>query len=601
MSFVPNFKRPASAEMPVPERDGYRLEIDVPVPMRDGVRLATDLFIPNGPGPWPVLLERSPYGKHSSVMVNIGAPQMLCRNGYVVAIQDTRGRFASEGEWYPFRDEACGEHRDGYDTVEWLAAQPFSTGQVGAFGGSYAGFNQYTMAGAMPPHLAATFPRQAPSSLRRQWVYRGGALEMGFIALRWARRMFVEALRNRAAQYDRRAQRATLGWPFPGGPLLSNPYQWLDDYVHRQEDEDYWRQWDIRPFHANFDRPAYHVASWFDIFFGGSLENFIGMRAAAGSDEARRRHRLVIGPWLHGPFMYRAPEGRIAGQLDFGEAAFWDYKGQMLRWFDYWLKGKSSGIESEPQVRYFVMGANQWRSADDWPPPGLTVRRLYFSAEPSGSSSSLNDGSLSWESPQSAAASHAFRHDPDDPAPSVGGATLFTIDRGEAEQAESWQDFNVQGGSHDQRPIEGKSLTFTTKPLDQDLEIAGPVQATVFVSSDCVDTDFVVRLCDVYPDGRSMLLCDGIQRMRYRNSDFEPSLMEPGKVYPVTVDLWATSNRFMAGHRIRVVVNSSCFPRYDVNPGTGESALLSTKRRVAENRVYADSERASFLELPVTP
>src|SRR5262249_20438406 len=283
------------------------------IPMRDGTRLATDLYMPIQPGIYPVLLERSPYGKHSSVMVNIGAPQYLAEHGFIVAIQDTRGRFASEGTWYPFRDEAWGECRDGYDSVEWLAAQPFCDGKVGTFGGSFAGFNQYTLAGAMPPHLAATFPRQAPCSLRREWVYRGGALELAFISLRWARRMFVEALRNRAVQYNIRAPRATLTWPTPGDPLLSNPFQWLDDYVQRQDHQEDRKQWDIAPHHRCFDRPTYHVGSWFDIFCNGTFQNFIGMRAAAKSEAIRKSHRLIIGPWLHGPFMFREPEGCRAG------------------------------------------------------------------------------------------------------------------------------------------------------------------------------------------------------------------------------------------------------------------------------------------------
>jgi putative CocE/NonD family hydrolase len=591
MSFVPNFKRPESAGIPVPERDGFRLEIDVPVPMRDGAQLATDLYFPSEPGVYPVLLERTPYSKHASVMVNIGAPQHLARNGYVVAVQDTRGRFASEGDWYPFRDEAFGNNRDGYDTVEWLAAQPFCTGKVGSFGGSYAGFNQYTMAGAMPPHLAATFPRQAPSSLRRQWVYRGGALELAFIYLRWGRRMFVEALRNRSAQYDRKAAQATLNWPTPGDPLISNPFQWLDDYVSRQDDEQYWLQWDIKPFHHCFDRPSYHVASWFDIFCGGSLQNFIGMRAAAGSEAVRSGHRLIIGPWIHGAYMYREPEGRRAGEMDFGPAALWDYKGAMLRWFDHWLKGAANGIEVEPAVRYFVMGLNQWKEADDWPPPDVSYRRLYFHV----------DGTLSWDAPLRNEEPQSYIHDPDDPVPSIGGTTLFTIARSESSQAESWDDLNGQAGSRDQRPIEGRCLTYTSAVLTTDLEITGPVKATIFLSSNCVDTDVVVRLCDVYPDGRSMLLCDGIQRARYRNSDFEPSLLEPEKVCEIQVDLWATSNLFRAGHKMRVIVNSSSFPRFDVNTGTGESSLRSSERRVAVNKIFAGEQRSSFIELPVMP
>jgi putative CocE/NonD family hydrolase len=409
----------------------------------------------------------------------------------------------------------------------------------------------------------------------------------------------MEALRNRSAQYDRKAAQPDLNWPILGDPLLSDPFQWHEDYIRRQDDEEYWRQWDIKPFHQDFDRPSFHVASWFDIFCGGSLENFAGTRAAARSETIRNAHRLIIGPWAHGPFMYREPEGRWSGEMDFSQAALWDYAGAMLRWFDHWLKGAANGVEAEPAVRYFMMGSNEWREAADWPPANVTYRRLYFRSGKSGSSPSLNDGVLSWDGPQSDEAPQSYVHDPDNPVQSVGGATLFAIPRSEAAQPESWHDVNAQAGSRDQRPIESRCLTYTSAVLETDLEIAGPVRATIFLSSNCVDTDVVVRLCDVYPDGRSMLLCDGIQRARYRSSDFSPSLLEAGKVYEIHVDLWATSNMFGAGHRVRVIVNSSCFPRFDVNPGTGKSSLLSAERIVATNKIFSDQKRSSFIELPL--
>lgn len=603
MTFVPNFDRPGSLGMPVPETDGYRLEIDVPIPMRDGTQMATDLYFPAQPGAYPVLLERTPYGKHQSVMVNIGAPAHLARNGFVVAIQDVRGLYASEGDWYPFRDEAWGERRDGYDSVEWLARQTFSTGKVGTFGGSFAGFNQYTQAGAMPPHLAATFPRQAPRSLRREWVYRGGALEFAFLIPRFARRMSVEALRNRYTQFARKAREPQMDlpetWPLPAHPLFSNPFQWIEDYVNLQEDETYWRQWDIQPHHPDFDRPSYHVASWFDIFCGGTLQNFIGMRAQARSQAIRRAHKLIVGPWIHGPFTDRSPQGRLAGEMDFGEAALWDYTGTMLRWFDCWLKDHPNGIADEPDVRYFVMGLNQWKVAPDWPPPGVDYKPLYFRGARSGSSQSLNDGSLHWEPPKGVEEPAQFTHDPDRPVESVGGATLFNLSENEAVAAENWEDINAQAGSRDQRVIEERCLTFTSAPLDRDLEVTGPVKAKIYVSSSAVDTDVVVRLCAVYPDGRSMLICDGIQRARYRESDHAAALLEPGKIYPIEVDLWSTSNLFRAGHRIRVIVNSSCFPRFDVNPGTGKSSLSTTGKVKADNRVYIDERHPSHIVMPV--
>jgi putative CocE/NonD family hydrolase len=600
--FTLNFKRPESLGLPDPGKDGCRLEVDVVIPMRDGSSLATDLYFPTQAGIYPVLLERTPYGKHQSAMVGMGMPQFLAQHGYIVAIQDARGRYASDGTWYPFLEEAWGEKRDGYDTVEWLARQPWSSGKVGMFGGSFAGFNQYLMAGDLPPHLAALFPRQAPCSLRQEWVYRGGAFELGFMFM-WAARQSKEALRNRLTQLEHQSLQNALtfasSWPLTSQPLFHDPFQWIQDYLNLQDDEEYWRQWDVSIHHAACDRPMYHMASWYDIFLGGSLKNFCGMRAQATSDAARRKHRLIIGPWLHGPWVDKAPAGRLAGEMDFGQEALWDLNDGLLRWFEFWLKGIDNGVMSEPAVRYFVMGLNQWKTADDWPPPGIQSRNLYFSQRKSGSSRSLYDGSLHWNPPDKSVEPAVYTHDPDDPVPSLGGNTLFSLAVRKPGEEFNWDDFNAQAGPRDQRAIEVRCLTFTTEPLDNDLEVTGPVHASLYVSSSALDTDFVVRLCDVYPDGRSILVCDGIQRARYRESDYQPSLLEPGKVYAISVDLWATSNLFRAGHRIRVVVNSSCFPRFDINPGTGESGATATRKVKAENRIHMDRDFPSHIVLPV--
>jgi|SRR5579863_1450592 len=596
--FEPNFVSPTRLEPP----DGCRIQFDVPIPMQDGVRLATDLYRPKEPGRYPVLVERTPYGKHQSLMVAIGAPEFLATNGYVVAIQDTRGRFASEGLWYPFRDEAWGEHRDGFDTVEWLARQEWCDGKVGSFGGSFAGFNQYLHAGAPSPHLGSMFVRQAPCNLRDEWVYRGGALELGFL-LMWGARHSMEALRNRRSQLDRittRSQLDLLGFrPLADNPLFSDPFDWIKDYLRRQQDESYWKQWDISQFHATFTTPTYHLASWFDIFLGGTLRNFTGMRNTARSEEARRRHRLTIGPWLHGPRMHSEVDGQMAGEVDFGQQARWDYNGEMLRWFDHTLKSKRGEIASGPAVRYFVMGLNGWRTCEEWPPSSVVFKPLYLDARRSGSAGSLNDGGLSWTPAEGNAQPARFTHDPNRPVETVGGATLYSLAKQQPGESANWHDLNAQAGSRDQRKIEERCLTFTSEPLDQDLEITGPVAAKLFASSSAVDTDFVVRLTDVCPDGRSLLVCDGIQRARYRDSNYRPSLLEPGKVFELTVDLWATSYLFRRGHRIRAVVNSSSFPRFDVNPGTGESGATAKQFVVAENAIYLDRAHPSHLVLPV--
>jgi len=589
---------------PVEQAASHTLLRDIPVTMRDGTRLATDLYLPLQPGRYPVLLERTPYGKHQSVMVSIGAPAFLAANGYVVAVQDARGRFASEGLWYPFRDEAWGERQDGFDTVEWLAQQEWCDGKVGTFGGSFAGFNQYLHAGSPGPHLASMFARQAACSLRDEWVYRGGAFELGFM-FQWAARNSLEALRNRAAQIERITLKRQLEFfrfhPLESNPLFSDPFDWIKDYLRKQDDENYWKQFDVAQFHRTFAVPTYHLASWFDLFLGGSLRNFTGMRNAATSEEARRRHRLTIGPWMHGPRTDSELDGQRVGEVDFGPDARFDYKGEMVRWFDYTLKNKRNDFENSPAVRYFVMGLNRWRTSDDWPPKSVVYRQIYLDSRRSGSARSLYDGGLSWTAAAEDVPPAQFVHDPDQPVETVGGATLYSLTAQRPGDPLGWNELNAEAGSRDQRKIEERCLTFTSAPLDADLEVTGPVIAKLFISSSAADTDFVVRLTDVLPDGRSMLVCDGIQRARYRKSNYRPSLLEPGKVYELTVDLWATSHLFQRGHRIRAVLNSSNFPRFDVNPGTGESAATATTRVIAQNAVYLDRQRPSHLVLPVDP
>ena len=600
--FPPEFK-PNFCRSRVTEPSGNLvIRRDVPIPMRDGIRLATDLYFPTQAGRYPVLLERTPYGKHQSVMVSIGAPAFLAESGYVVAVQDARGRYASEGTWYPFRDEAWGERKDGFDTVEWLARQEWCDGKVGTFGGSFAGFNQYLHAGAPSPHLGAMFARQAACSLRDEWIYRGGAFELGFMLL-WAARQSVEALRNRMTQLDRAAMGLQMDLlrmrPIAQNPLLSDPFEWIKDNLCRQDDTTYWQQFDVAQFHETFAVPTYHLASWFDLFLGGSLRNFAGMRNAGKSEEARRGHRLTIGPWLHGPRTDSEIDGQKAGEIDFGPEARWDYKGEMLRWFDHTLKNRPGLFNDTPTVRYFVMGLNRWRTCDEWPPKSISCRSLYFNASPSHSAASLFDGRLCWEPPREDTAFAQFTHDPDSPVETVGGATLYSLTVLPPGAPLGFEELNAQAGPRDQRKIEDRCLTFTSGPLEADLEVTGPVVAKLFISSSAVDTDFIVRLTDVFPDGPSMLVCDGIQRARYRDSHYHPSLLEPGKVYELTVDLWATSYLFRRGHRIRAVVNSSNFPRFDVNPGTGEPSATAATVVIAQNAVYLSRVRPSHLVLPI--
>jgi hypothetical protein len=271
----------------------------------------------------------------------------------------------------------------------------------------------------------------------------------------------------------------------------------------------------------------------------------------------------------------------------------------MLRWFDYTLKKVPGDFESSPAVRYFVTGLNRWRISDDWPPKSVVCRQIYFDSRPSGCARSLYDGGLTWTPAAEDTLPARFVHDPDQPVETVGGATLYSLTAQRPGDPLGWNELNAEAGPRDQRKIEERCLTFTSAPLDADLEVTGPVVAKLFISSSAVDTDFVVRLTDVLPDGRSMLVCDGIQRVRYRESNYQPSLLEPDKIYELTVDLWATSHLFRRGHRLRAVINSSSFPRFDVNPGTGESSASATTTVIAQNTVYLDRRRPSHLVLPV--
>jgi putative CocE/NonD family hydrolase len=297
--------------------------------------------------------------------------------------------------------------------------------------------------------------------------------------------------------------------------------------------------------------------------------------------------------------MATEPEGRITGEMDCGSVATWNYSEEMLSWFNYWLKGHPNQSAERADVRYFVMGANEWRDSSDWPPPGIVFTRYYLNSDHSGTARSLNDGSLRTAPPSRPSPPASYMHDPSNPVPSLGGAALFNLSPNESTTAEHWADLNAQAGSRDLRPIEGRCLTFTSEPLPVDLEVTGPVRATIYFNSTAVDADLVVRLSDVHPDGRSMLLCDGIQRARYRKSPFRSELLTPQVTVEVKVDLWATSNLFFKGHRIRVVISGSCYPRFDINPGTGQSMLARGPMIRSENRIHVEPGMASFIELPI--
>ncbi|MBE2287890.1 MAG: CocE/NonD family hydrolase [Prosthecobacter sp.] len=508
------------------------------IAMRDGVPLATDLFLPSGDGPFPVVLSRTPY---SRVKRSQEAASFV-REGWVFVIQDMRGRFDSKGENLPFIGCGWGEHEDGVDTIEWLKKQPWCNGSIVTIGGSAGGITQNLLAGAAPQGLMAQYISVATSSMYAGGSYIGGAF----------RKADVENWMT-GNKYDPQALQITRDHP---------------------NDDDYWAKFDTTKRFDRMNVPAVHVGGWFDMFLQGTIDQFTG-RQHHGAPGAKGTQKLVIGPWQHA--IGKMP----AGQLNFPNATRIPQAYDALRWFTHYLNGTDNGIEKEPAVAYYVMGdtatpgapGNEWRYANDWPIPAKETP-VYLTGE----------RRLSLEKPAAATTPHEFTFDPANPCPTIGGANL-TIDR----------------GPMDQRKIEnrGDVLVFTSDVLDKPVEVTGRVLAKIFISSSAVDTDLSVRLCDVYPDGRSMLIAEGMQRLRHRQSTAQPVPLTPGQIEEVTVDCWSTSQIFNIGHRIRVTITSSNYPRFDVNPGTGQPWSDTGEQVKQTNRIYCDTEHTSRLVVPV--
>ncbi|HIE95142.1 MAG TPA: CocE/NonD family hydrolase, partial [Acidobacteria bacterium] len=409
----------------------------------------------------------------------------FARRGYAVVIQDVRGRFASEGEFYPFRDDGADVLRDGYDTVEWMAGQPWCDGNVGMFGGSYSGATQYRAALSRPPHLKALFVRESSADYYREWVYRDGAHEFGF-SLYWARVIAATDLPHLVPSDDVKRQQALFDriladmpqWyerlPLYPVPFLEGLADWHNTWLEHPQDGPYWWRLGIDRHHHQVDVPIYHQGGWYDIFLAGTLKNYMGLRRRARSEKARRAQRLVIGPWVHGSGNINK---QTAGGYDFGPAAAQEFNQMRLPRFDHWLKGRDTGVVDEPPVRLFVMGRNVWRSETDWPLPDTHYTPWYLRAGPSGSVTSLNDGCLAPTAPVGAEPADAYVYDPDHPVPTLGGNTLGIVD-----------------GVHDHLRADQLSLTYTSEPLEQELEVTGPVTAVLYAMSSAPDTDWVVRL-----------------------------------------------------------------------------------------------------------
>jgi predicted acyl esterase len=521
----------------IPARAAAELQ-EVMVPMRDGVKLATNVFLPEGKGPWPVVLSRTPYNKGPAVE-RAAREKSYTDRGYVRVVQDCRGRFASEGQYRAFIDDMD----DGYDTVEWVAAQPWSNGKVGMIGGSALGItaNHAAMSGA--PHLVCTVVFVAHGSSYHYSGYPGGVF-----------------LKNMNEEWLRRQGVPPADVPRP---------------IHRVYDDSF-RKRDIAQYFPKMKTPSINIGGWYDIFSQGNIDAFCGLQER-GAAPACGNQKLVMGAFGH---------GRLAGDLKYPSDAGLRDEELPFRWFDHWLKGVDNGVDREPAVRYYLMGdtfdpdspGNEWRTSDVWPPKANTTsyylqagRKLLASA-PTGN-------------PDSADSRDTFVYDPRNPVPTVGGNNLM-----------------LPLGPMDQREVSGRSdvLKYESEPLRQPIEIIGPVTAELAVSSDAEDTDFMVKLVDVYPSGYEALVLDSAFRLRFREGFNRMVPAEKGKVYPIKVNLWSTALVFNKGHKIAVHVTSSNAPRFEPHSNTWQPVASYDQAVRATNAVHHGGEHASRILLPVT-
>ncbi|HXX99591.1 MAG TPA: CocE/NonD family hydrolase [Candidatus Limnocylindrales bacterium] len=566
-----------------------KVQRNVEVKMRDGVILRGDIFRPDAEGKFPVLLQRTPYRRAIPWGFDIQFAERAASRGYVVFIQDVRGRYTSDGDWYPFLHES----EDGYDTIEWIAAQPYSNGKVGMFGGSYVGATQMLAAIAHPPHLAGICPVVTASNYHDGWTYQGGAFEQWFNES-WTSGLAQDTLshqfeRMHGSPEDVNALPLT-SYPIfnlnPAGVINASasaiaPY-FLDWLAHPAYD-DYWKRWSIEEHYSDIRVPALHTGAWYDIFLGGSLRNYRGIKSGAATEEARKGQHLLVVVGGH------AGGGRKIGEIDYGpEAEKVNEDETTLRWYDFLFKGVQNEFASGKPVKIFVMGLNQWREEDDWPLARAKTTKYFLHSQGSANSSRGN-GSLSTSAPASEP-SDKFTYDPGKPVPTIGGPLCCDA-------------FHLAAGPRNQSSLEERDdvLIYSTLPLDHDLEVTGPVRLDFFASSSAADTDFTAKLVDVFPDGSAINLTEGILRARFRDSQAAATPLAPGQVYSLSIDLWATSNVFRAGHRIRLEVSSSNFPRFDRNLNTGEPAATSAKWASATNTILHDKAHPSALLLPVVP
>jgi uncharacterized protein len=525
----------------------------IAVTMRDGIRLSTNIFRPSAPGKYPTVLLRTPYGKGDAITT---AYQSFVNHGYAVVVQDVRGRYRSGGAFEPINQEV----NDSDDTLNWIARQPWSDGGVGMYGGSYLGITQWKAALSQNPHLKAIFPYVAGDDDYRDRFYSsGGAMKIGHRLLWLEENMraygfkapdfsnYVQALPVRTADVSSTGHHLAVWHTVANHPTY----------------DDFWKSVSVREHLKDIHIPVYSVGGWYDNYVESDLDAFTIHHKVNPDD------RILIGPWPH---VFSTPFPNV----NFGKDSLVSLRPEQLRWFDRYLKNQPVAEPQHP-VRIFVMGINQWRDEDEWPPARARGVKFY-----------LDSHNELGNKPEQHSAPDEFVYDPHHPVPTTGGAVCCNP------AIFPW-------GPLDQREVEKRKdvLVYSTTPLESAVEVTGPIKVVLFVSSNALDTDFTAKLVDVFPDGTARNLTDGILRMRYRDSLETSKLMTPGEVYKVAIDAGVTSNVFLPHHRIRVEISSSNFPRFDRNPNTGGPVADAKDARKANQTVYHEHQRYSYVLLPV--
>ncbi len=557
----------ACLSIPLFSQNQYGLKIDFNqrVKMRDGVELSADVYRPDAPGKFPVILSRTPYTKPGSY----NSAKIFVPRGYVFVAMDVRGRGDSEGSFVPYRNDGL----DGYDAIEWCAQQPWSTGKVGTIGGSYNGRIQWLTAITQPPHLVTMIAMVTPSDPFVEWPtglplpmdiswyhITAGHLSQNMDAVDWTR------IQWHLPMYD---MDEVAGRP--------NSY-WKEEIDHSQLGA----YWEPLRYQNKYDRvkvPVLHISGWYDDEQVGTPLNFIGMTAKSQPEAIRNGQKLLMGPWPHA-----INSTSKLGDVDFGPTGKIDLNGLWLRWFDHWLKGVDNGLAKEPPVRIFVMGANYWTDENEWP-IARTQSTKYYLHSGGRANSSYGDGTLTRQEPAKEPAD-GYTYEPAKPTPFITEPSFAQI-----------------GGPDDYRPVERRDdvLVYTSEPVPEDTEVCGPIRMQLYASSSAKDTDFMAMLLDVWPDGFAQRLIDGMVRARFRSGMDKPELLQPGKVYAYNVDMWNTCQVFLKGHRMRVQIASSAFPKYDRNLNTGETLGKTTRMQTADQKIYHDREYPSAIIVPVVP